>query len=307
MQVFIADKLDEQATELLCKTGLEVIVKTGLAGDDLKAAVSKAYVLAVRSLPKVTSDVIAAAKNLKLIVRAGVGLDNIDIAAAEKAGILVRNTPSATSTSVAELCIGLMLALVRHIPQANTKLHQGIWEKSAFAGTELSGKTLGLLGLGRIGQEVAKRARGFGMKIIAHDPYLKPEQASTLEIPLLPLNEVLCQANVLSLHLPLAAASKNLLNAEKLALLPKDAILINCARGGVVDEHATAEALKNGHLRGAAFDVFAEEPLNHSPFMGLPNVILTPHLGASTKEGQWRASMELAQIVIEFFEARQQL
>lgn len=307
MQVLIADKLDEQAIEALRKAGLEVVVKTGLAGDELKAAVSKADVLAVRSLPKVTADVIAAAKNLKLIVRAGVGLDNIDLVAAEKAGIMVRNTPSATSTSVAELCIGLMLALVRHIPQANEKLHQGVWEKSAFAGTELSGKTLGLLGFGRIGQEVAKRARSFGMKVIAHDPYLKPEQVSKLEVPLLALDEVLCQANVLSLHLPLVAQTKNLLNAEKIALLPKGAILINCARGGVVDEQAAAEALKNSHLRGAAFDVFAEEPLKASPLMELSNVILTPHLGASTKEGQWRASMELAQIVIEFFEARQQL
>lgn len=307
MQVLIADKLDEHAIDALRKAGLEVIVKTGLAGDELKAAVSKADVLAVRSLPKITADVIAAAKNLKLIVRAGVGLDNIDLVAAEKSGIVVRNTPSATSTSVAELCIGLMLALVRHIPQANEKLHQGIWEKSAFAGTELSGKTLGLLGLGRIGQEVAKRARSFGMKVIAHDPYLKPEHVSKLEVPLLPLDDVLRQANVLSLHLPLVAQTKNLLNAEKFALLPKDAILINCARGGVVDEQAAAEALKNGHLRGAAFDVFAEEPLKNSPLMELSNVILTPHLGASTKEGQWRASMELAQIVIEFFEARQQL
>ena len=307
MQVLIADKLDESALEVLRKTGLEVIVKTGLAGDELKIAVVHADVIAVRSQTKVNKEIIAVAKKLKLIVRAGVGLDNIDLHAAEAAGILVRNTPSATSISVAELCIGLMLALVRHIPQAHITLSAGTWEKSAFAGSELFGKTLGLLGLGRIGQEVAKRAQAFGMRVIAYDPYLKTEQLAKLDIPLLSFDEVLQKAQILSLHLPLTAQTHNLLNAEKIALMPKGAYLVNCARGGIIDEAAAAEALKTGHLRGAAFDVFAEEPLKTSPLQELSNVILTPHLGASTQEGQYRASQELAQIIVDFFEQRQQL
>ena len=300
-KVLIADKIDEASVKRLSIAGLDVTVKTGMAPQDLLKEIPPYDAVVVRGATKLTASAIEAAKKLRLIVRAGVGLDNIDLASAESKGIEVRNVPGATSISVAELTMGLMLALARHIPQANLSMHQGRWEKKSFSGTELSGKTLGLIGLGKIGSQVARRAHAFGMRILTHDPYITAETASAIDVQLSPFDQLLAQSDFISIHVPLTEETRNFVDANAISKMKPGARLINCSRGGIVDEEAVARALKQGHLAGAAFDVFANEPLGDSPLKDLPNCILIPHLGAQTNEGQGRASREAADIVIEFF------
>ena len=302
VRVLIADKIDEGAVNRMRAAGLNVTVKTGMTPQELLEEIPPYRAIVVRGATKLTASAIQSANNLRLIVRAGVGLDNIDLASAESKKITVRNMPGATSTSVAEMTLGLMLALARHIPEADRSMHQGRWEKRLFSGTELLGKTLGLVGLGRIGSEVARRAHAFGMSVWAHDPFITPETAQASNAQLIPLDQLLAQSDYLSVHAPLTEETRNIVDANAISKMKPGARLINCSRGGIVDEKAVACALKNGHLAGAAFDVFATEPLGDSPLKGLSNCILSPHLGAQTAEGQQRASQVAADIVIEFFQ-----
>ncbi len=301
-RVLVCDALPAAAVEKLKNAGLEADVRTGLAPEALVAAIGPYHGVIVRSATKITKDVIVAGKNLKVIGRAGVGLDNVDAAAAKERGIMVVNTPSATAISVAELAIGLMLALARKIPAAHAKTATGVWDKKSFEGIELAGKTLGLVGLGSIAKETAKRARALGMQVICHrkDPKKVDPEARLWEIEVVALDALLARADFVSLHIPLTADTKNLIGAAQLAKMKKGAFLVNCARGGVVDEQALAEALKSGRLAGAAVDVFSKEPVEAAnPLLAAPNVILTPHVGASTAEGQLRAGTEIADLVIQ--------
>ncbi|MDO8527853.1 MAG: hydroxyacid dehydrogenase [Deltaproteobacteria bacterium] len=301
MKILVSDVLADAAIQEMKNAGLDVTVKTGMKGPELAAFIGPFHVLAVRSQSKVTEEVIAAAKNLKLIVRAGVGLDNVDAEAARAKNIRVENTPHATTITVAEHTFALMLALVRHIPQAWNSLRQGEWDRKTFQGSELKGKTLGILGLGRIGQEVAKRAKAFGMHVIANDNAVDSEVAEALEIEMHPFEKVVALSDILSIHLPLTPKTKNLFDADMLHKMKKGARLINAARGGIVDEKALAEALQEGHLAGAAIDVFEEEPpAKDNLLFKLKNVIAVPHIGAATDEGQSRAGHEAARIIIEF-------
>jgi D-3-phosphoglycerate dehydrogenase len=246
----------------------------------------------------VTREVIQAGKNLKAIGRAGIGLDNIDTEAAKERGIKVLNTPGATTISVAELTMGHMLALARHIPQATASLKAGKWEKKQFMGTELYGKTLGIIGVGRIGREVAKRASAFGMDIVAYDPYVREADVRDLGLKLLPLEDLLQYSDYITIHVPLTPETRHMLGKREFELMKPGVRIINCARGGVIDEQALYEALVSGKVAGAALDVFEEEPPKDNPLLKLDNVIGTPHLGASAEEGQLRAGVEIAEKMI---------
>lgn len=298
MRVLALDDIDIQGIKVLKDAGLEVEAQGKMKEEELKQVLPSFDALIVRSGTKVTASALAGAKRLKIIGRAGVGIDNIDVDAATEKGILVVNAPEGNTIAAAEHTLALMLALARNIPQANGLLKQGIWEKKRFVGVELRHKTLGILGLGKIGSEVARRARAFDMRLLAYDPYVSPEQAERLGVALLPLEEVLKQADFLTLHLPLTRDTYHLLDREKLSLLKPGARLLNVARGGIVDEEALYEALISGHLAGAALDVFEEEPLTESPLFKLENVIVTPHLGASTAEAQIAVAIEVAQDIV---------
>ena len=300
--VLVSDAIAEAGVAKLRTAGFTVDVKTGLKPEAIAPIIGNYDAWIVRSDTKATKDLIGKGSRLKVIARAGVGLDNVDTKAAESRGIRVLNTPGATSISVAEHAIGLMLALYRHIPEADRTMRSGAWEKKRFEGRELNGKTLGLVGLGRIGQEVAKRAIALGMKVIANRSRVTKasDDLSALGIRVLPLERLLPQSDIVSLHCPLTDTTRGLINAPTLGLMKKGAILVHCARGGVVDEAALGKALRSGHLGGAALDVFPEEPVKGThPLSGIENVILTPHLGASTAEGQDRAGEEVADLVIE--------
>lgn len=301
MKILVTDPLAEESILEMKRSGLDVTVKTGLKPDELIALVPPFEVLAVRSQTKVTAPVIAAAKNLKLIVRAGVGLDNVDAEAAQKAGIRVENTPNATTTTVAEHTLGLMLSLARKIPQAYTSLRSGEWDRKGYQGVELKGKTLAVIGLGRIGQEVAKRAKAFGMHVIVNDRIEDQEIAEALEIEHFPLEHVVTHADFVTLHVPLDATTRHLFDLQLLRKMKKGSFLINASRGGIVDEKALVQVLLEGPLAGAALDVFeVEPPPKDYPLLKMPNVICVPHVGAMTKEGQARAGQEAARVIIEF-------
>ncbi|MEW5694070.1 MAG: D-2-hydroxyacid dehydrogenase [Candidatus Hydrogenedentota bacterium] len=296
MRVLVSDKFPSEPVEKMKKAGLDVTVKTGMTPQELESAIGQFDVIIIRSATKVTKNIIDAAKNLKLIVRAGVGLDNVDVEYAKSKKIQVRNTPTATSISVAELTLGLMLACVRFIPRADASMKKGEWEKKAFEGTELYGKTLGIIGIGRIGQEVSKRARAFGMNVIAYDPYLP--QGS--DVKLVSFDELLSKSDFISLHVPLTDETKNMINDETLSKMKKGVIIINCSRGGVVSESALLKALNEDKVAKAGVDVYEKEPPLNYELAKHPNVIATPHLGASAEEGQLRAGNEATDIVIEF-------
>lgn len=301
MKVLISDNLAEVAVQKMKEAGLEVASKPGMSPEELKAFVGEFDCLVVRSATKVTSDVIDAARNLKLIVRAGVGLDNVDVKAAGEKNIQVCNTPFATSITVAEHTFALLLALARKIPQAYQSLKSGEWNRKAFEGFELKDKTLAVIGLGRIGQEVAKRGKGFGMHVVANDRIADLEILEILEIEHHPLLEVLAMADFVTLHLPLMEDTYHLFDANLISKMKKGSYLINASRGGVVDEEALADALESGHLGGAALDVFEKEPVDpDNRLLKMQNVIAVPHLGASTKAGQERAGTEAADIIINF-------
>ncbi len=298
MRVLVADRLDEAAVVKLRAAGLEVIERTGLKEPELIAALQGFEGILVRGATKVTAAVLAGCPTLRVVVRAGTGLDNVDLPAARERGVTVANTPVANAIAVAELVFGLALALERHLVPAAADLRRGHWEKTRYMGRELAGRTLGLLGFGRIGREVALRARAFAMEVIACDPLLPSWPAGYEWVQPVTLDELLAGADVLSLHVPLAAETRGRIGARELALMRPDAILVNCSRGGVVDEAALLAALSGGKLRGAAIDVFATEPPGEHPLLALPNVIGTPHLGASTVEAQRRAGLEAAEIMI---------
>ena len=256
--------------------------------------------LAIRSATKVTAKMLEQAKNLKVIGRAGIGVDNVDIPAATARGIIVMNTPFGNSITTAEHAIALMLALARQIPAADASTQAGKWEKNRFLGVEIFGKTLGLIGCGNIGSIVADRANGLKMKVIAYDPFLSPERALDLGVEKVELDELWRRADFITLHTPLTDRTRNIINAEALAETKKGVRIINCARGGLVDEAALCAALESGHVAGAAFDVFAEEPATQSPLFGLPNVVGTPHLGASTNEAQENVALQVAEQMSDY-------
>jgi D-3-phosphoglycerate dehydrogenase len=296
-RVLVADGLSEAGLSVL-RRGAEVTASPKISADELRQALPGYHALVVRSRTKVTAGLLEAGPALRVVGRAGVGVDNIDVAAALARGIVVVNSPLAATTAVAEHTLALMLALARQVPAADAALKQGRWEKSAFMGTELSGKTLGLLGLGRIGAAVAVRATAFGMTVLAFDPYLDPDQVRSRGAGPAGLDEVLAQADYLSLHLPLTAETRGLLGASALARMKPGARLVCAARGGVVDEAALREALDAGRLAGAALDVFEHEPPPPGSLAAHPRVIATPHIGAQTAEAQACAGEMVAQEVL---------
>jgi D-3-phosphoglycerate dehydrogenase / 2-oxoglutarate reductase len=297
VRVLVTEKLSEAGLELLRKD-FQVDVRPELATGDLASEIAPYDALVVRSQTQVTPDVIAAGENLKVVARAGIGLDNVDVEAATRRGVMVVNAPQSNIVSAAEHTIALLLAQARNIPRANEALKAGRWERSSFEGVELQGKTLGIVGLGRVGALVAQRAAAFGMRIIAFDPYVPKERAKDMGIELMPtLEAVLVQADFLTIHLPRTADTEGLIGERELAFVKEGARLVNTARGGIVDEDALAKALEDGRLAGAALDVFAAEPTTESPLFGLEQVVVTPHLGASTTEAQDKAGTSVAEMV----------
>jgi len=297
VKVLITDPLAPAGVETLAADH-DVDVMTELSKPELLEVIGGYDALVVRSQTQVDADVIAAGKRLKVIARAGVGVDNVDLDAATRSGIVVCNAPQSNIISAAEHTVAMLLAVARNIPQAHSALSEGRWERSRWTGTEVYGKTLGVLGLGRIGSLVAKRCQAFGMDVIAYDPFLAPDRSARMDVELLPTVEaVLARADFVTVHLPRTPETANLLDADRLALMRPEARLVNVARGGIIDEVALAAALQSGQIAGAAIDVFAAEPLTDSPLFGLPNVVLTPHLGASTSEAQDKAGTQVAEYV----------
>ena len=299
-KVLISDKLSPAAVDILKNRGVEVDFKPGLSKDELLGIIGQYDGLAVRSATKATPDVIEAATNLKAIGRAGIGVDNIDIPAATARGIVVMNTPFGNSITTAEHAIAMMMALARQIPAANESTHAGKWEKSKFMGVEVTSKTLGIIGCGNIGSIVASRAKGLQMKVIAFDPFLTQERADELGVEKVDLDNLLARADFISLHTPLTDKTRNILNAEAIAKTKKGVRIINCARGGLVDEAALKASVDSGHVAGAAFDVFSEEPAKENVLFGTPNVICTPHLGASTSEAQENVALQVAEQLADY-------
>lgn len=299
-KVLIADKMSPRAAEIFKERGVEVDVITGLERDELIKIIDQYDGLAVRSSTKATPPVLEAATNMKVIGRAGIGVDNIDLPTATAKGIVVMNTPFGNSITTAEHAIAMMFALARDIPEANASTHAGKWEKSRFMGVELTGKTLGVIGCGNIGSIAASRGVGLKMKVIAFDPFLTPERALEIGVEKVELDEVLKRADFITLHTPLTDKTRNIINAEALAKCKKGVRIINCARGGLIDEKALKEALESGQVGGVALDVFEEEPAKENPLFGMENVICTPHLGASTAEAQENVALQVAEQMADF-------
>ena len=297
-RILIADSLDPAGLALLRASGAEVVELREEERPRLAEIVAGFDALVVRSATKVTADLLRAAKGLKVVGRAGIGVDNVDVEAATELGILVVNAPTANLLSATEHTFALLLAVARRIPEADASTKAGGWNRK-LTGIELQGKTLGIIGFGRIGQRVARRARGFEMNVVAYDPYLDPAAARRLEAELLPLDELLRRSDAVTLHTPLTEQTRNLLDAGRLALLPPGALVINCGRGGVVDEPALLAALESGAVGGAGIDVFAEEPPADRRLARHPRVVATPHLGAQTREAQERISTETAEMVLQ--------
>jgi len=304
VRVLVSDPISSQGLEVFKKhPQFAVDFKLKLKPEELISLIPEYEVLLVRSETKVNGEIVAAGKRLKLIGRAGTGVDNIDVNAATKSGILVLNVPGGNTIAAAEHTFALLLALARNIPQGDASLKQGKWERSKFVGSELYGKTLSLLGLGRVGKEVALKALAFGMRVLAFDPYVSFEYAKNIGVKLVNFEEALKEADFLSLHLPLNEQTKGLINRNTISQMKDGVRIVNCARGGIIEEEALIEALKSGKVTSAALDVFSKEPPPpDSPFLKLENVIVTPHLGASTEEAQERVAQEIAQAVIDYFE-----
>ena len=299
-RVLIADALSPAAVEIFRHRGVEADVKVGLTKAELLAVIGDYDGLAVRSATKADKEVIAAAKRLKVIGRAGIGVDNVDIPAATAAGMVVMNTPFGNSITTAEHAIAMMFALARQLPAADVSTQAGKWEKNRFMGVELYAKTLGLIGAGNIGSIVADRANGLKMKVIAYDPFLSPDRAVEIGVEKVELADLLARADVISLHTPLTDKTRNILSADALAATKKGVMIINCARGGLVDEVALRAGLEGGHIGGAAFDVFVEEPAKSNGLFGAPNFIATPHLGASTGEAQENVALQVAEQMSDY-------
>jgi D-3-phosphoglycerate dehydrogenase len=299
-KVLISDKMDPRAAAIFRERGIEVDEVAGQTPDELKAIIGDYDGLAIRSATKVTKDILAAADNLKVVGRAGIGVDNVDIPAATARGVVVMNTPFGNSITTAEHAIALMFALARQLPEADASTQQGKWEKNRFMGVEVTGKTLGLIGCGNIGSIVATRALGLKMKVAAFDPFLTPERAVELGVDKVELDELLKRADFITLHTPLTDQTRNILSRENLAKTRKGVRIINCARGGLIDEAALKDALESGQVAGAALDVFEVEPATSSPLFGAPNFISTPHLGASTSEAQVNVAIQVAEQMSDY-------
>ncbi|MGB0785559.1 MAG: phosphoglycerate dehydrogenase [Alphaproteobacteria bacterium] len=299
-KVLISDSLSTQAVETFKRLGVEPTVVSKLTVEELEDMIVDFDGLAVRSATKVTPSLLAKAKKLKVVGRAGIGIDNIDLDASTSAGVLVMNTPFGNAMTTAEHAIAMMFALARHIPQASASTHAGKWEKSKFLGTELNGKTLGLIGAGNIGSIVAKKALGLGLKVSAYDPFLTAERAKELHIKKVELDDLLSSADIITLHVPKTPDTSNIINATAINKMKKGAMIINCARGGLVDEVALKAALDSGYLAGAALDVFEVEPAKDNPLFGMEQVICTPHLGASTTEAQEKVAIQIAEQMSDF-------
>jgi len=299
MKIVIAEKISASAVDLLREPRWIVITPDQMEGG-LAAQLESADALIVRSAVQVNAELLVKARKLRVIGRAGVGVDNIDLEPATRQGIAVMNTPGANAVAVAEHTLAMMLALARHLCRANELMHAGKWEKKSLQGSELRGKTLGIVGLGRVGMEVARRARAFGMEVIGHDPFVSTAVAKDQGIALAKLEEIYAASDYLTLHVGLTPQTTGMINAETLKKMKRGARLVNCARGELVDESALAHALKQGHMAGAALDVFVEEPLKNSPLTALENVILTPHIGGSTHEAQEAVGYQIALQVKEY-------
>jgi D-3-phosphoglycerate dehydrogenase len=301
-RVLISDKLEPAGLDLLRQAGFELDERTGLKGDALRDALRLADGVVVRSGTQITAAELDEPGKLRVIVRAGVGVDNIDVAAATRKGVIVMNTPGGNTVSTAEHTIAMLMALARHLPTADASLHAGKWERSKLTGVQLAGKTLGVVGLGRVGREVARRAAGLDMKVVGYDPFLAAAGAAQMGIETVPdLDSLLPRVDFLTVHTPLTDETRGLIGARELGLLRPGARVLNCARGGIIDETALADALRSGRLAGAALDVFTEEPppADH-PLLKIPNVVVTPHLGASTVEAQTSVAVEAAQLLIDY-------
>jgi D-3-phosphoglycerate dehydrogenase / 2-oxoglutarate reductase len=301
-KVLVSDKLSETAVQIFRDRGVDVdyLPDLGKDKDKLLEVIGQYDGLAIRSATKVTEKILAAAPNLKVIGRAGIGVDNVDIPAASKKGVIVMNTPFGNSITTAEHAIAMMFAVARQLPEASASTHAGKWEKNRFMGVELFNKTLGVIGAGNIGGIVCDRALGLQMKVIAYDPFLSEDRARQIGVDKVELDELLARADFITLHVPLTDKTRNILSREALAKTKKGVRIINCARGGLIDEAALAEALTSGHVAGAALDVFAEEPATASPLFGLPNVVATPHLGASTTEAQENVALQVAEQMSDY-------
>lgn len=301
MKVLITDGVDRQCAELLEQFGFEVTQKPNISKDELKEIIGSYNKLIVRSATKVTAEIIERGKNLTLIGRAGAGVDNIDITAATRHGVIVMNTPGGNTVSAAEHACGMILAAARMIPQATAELKNGIWNKKKFTGIELEGKTLSIIGLGKIGREVASRMQAFGMKTIAYDPMIPDEYAAHLNIELLPLHENFSRADIITIHSSLNESTRNLISDETFPLMKNGIIIVNCARGGIVNEADLADAIGTGKVAAAALDVFETEPVDPTnPLLGLERVIATPHIAASTIEAQRKVAVQIAEQIIEW-------
>lgn len=301
MRVLVSDSLSEKGVEILRNSGLSVDVNTKLSKEDLLKVIGDYDGLVVRSATKVTAEVLNAAKNLKVVGRAGAGLDNIDLPASTKKGVVVMNTPGGNTITTAEHAISMLLAMLRMIPQATASLKNGKWEKSKFTGTEFYNKTLGIVGMGRVGSHVAKLGQGLMMNVLAFDPYLSPENAQKMGVELVTLQDIYRRSDFITIHSPLTPETRNLINADAINQMKDGVMIVNCARGGIVDEDALYEGLKSKKIGAAAFDVFVKEPAdpNH-PLLTLDNFISTPHLGASTTEAQENVALAIAEQMVDY-------
>jgi D-3-phosphoglycerate dehydrogenase len=301
IRILVCDPISDAAVAMLRgHDGVEVEVGSGFAADELSGVIGDRDALIVRSATKVDAAALEAARRLKVIGRAGAGVDNIDLEAAARAGVVVMNAPGANSIAAAELTLAHLLALARHLPHASADLREGRWERKRHQGSELFGKTLGIVGLGRIGREVARRAAAFGMELVGHDPFVDAGQAARSAVRWLPLEQLLAEADFVTLHLPHSAATHHLIDGERLAAMKPGARLINCARGGLVDEEALLDALESGTIAGAGLDVFEQEPPRNLALPRHPRVVATPHLGASTREAQDRVGAEIAGKILDY-------
>lgn len=304
MKVLITDPIEQVCTDVLAKEGIQVDSKPGLPPDEIKKIIGGYDALVVRSGTKVKADIIAEAKIMKVIGRAGAGVDNIDVSAATRKGIVVMNTPGGNTISTAEHTMALMMSLARNIPQSFQSLQNDKWDRKKYTGTELYGKTLGIIGLGKVGREVAARAKGFGMNVIGYDPLLAADVASSLGLETVALDDIFKKSDFITVHTPLTEETRGILGEKAFSLCKHGVRVINCARGGIIDEEALLKALESGQVAGAAFDVFVKEPPVGNPLLKHPKVIATPHLGASTEEAQEKVAKQIAEQMVDFFKGR---
>lgn len=300
MKVLISDNISTKGVEILKKAGLDVDVKTGMKPEELVAVIGDYHGLVVRSATRVTVKIIDAASNLKVIGRAGSGLDNVDLTAATKKGIVVMNTPGGNTITTAEHTFSLMCAMARQIPQATASMKEGKWEKKRFMGVELFNKTLGVIGIGNIGSQVARRAQAFAMNVIAYDPFLSEEKAKDMGVEKVDLEELYRHSDFITIHTPITAETRNMINKDTIKIMKPGVRIINCARGGIVNEKDLYDALVEGKVAGAALDVFEKEPVENNPLLTLDSVVSTPHLGAATKEAQENVAIAIAEQIADY-------